>query len=91
MKKAIKLYIKGNVQGVTFRASIKEKADNLDLSGYVRNLEDGRVEVFVQGDIDKVKALAEFCKSGPGYAQVRNIEVKEEKLQDYKDFKILHF
>ena len=91
MKKAIRLYISGNVQGVTFRASIEERAKKLDLKGYVRNLEDGRVEIFAEGDVDRVDEIIKFCRRGPSFASVRNIEIKEEKLQGMKDFKILHF
>ena len=86
MKKAVKLFILGIVQGVFFRAYIKENADRLGLKGYVRNLEDGKVEAFIQGDSDKVNEMIERCRQGPKFSQIKSVEVKEEKLQELNDF-----
>ncbi len=88
--KANKIYISGNVQGVFFRAFVKENAEKLGLKGYVRNLENGRVEVFVEGNADKVDKLIELCKQGPKHAKVRNVDVLDEKVQGRKDFRTLH-
>jgi acylphosphatase len=90
MKKANRLYIEGTVQGVFFRQFIKENAERQNLRGFVRNLEDGRVEVFIEGDNDSVDKMIELCKNGPKHSQIRNVEIKEEKFQDFKEFKILH-
>lgn len=90
MKKAVRLYIEGSVQGVFFRQFIQENAERQNLRGFVRNLEDGRVEVFIEGDNDNVDRMIELCKSGPKHSQIRNVEAKEEKFQDFKEFKILH-
>lgn len=90
MKKAKRLYINGTVQGIFFRQFIKENAERNDVRGFVRNLEDGRVEVFIEGDGKDVDKMIELCKKGPRHAQIRNVEIKEEKVQDFKEFKILH-
>lgn len=90
MKKAVRTYITGTVQGVFFRNFIQENADKLNLKGFTRNLEDGRVEVFIEGNTDDVKKMIEICKQGPKHAQIRNVEIKDEKFQGLKDFKILH-
>jgi acylphosphatase len=90
MKKAVRLYVEGTVQGVFFRQFIKENAERENVKGFVRNLEDGRVEVFAEGDQENVERLIELCKKGPKHSQIRNVEVKEEKFQDLKDFKALH-
>lgn len=90
MKKSIRLYISGNVQGVFFRSFIKEAAEKIGVKGFVRNLEDGRVEVFIEGAIDLVKKMMETCKKGPKHSQITSIEMKEERFQDLKTFKILH-
>lgn len=90
MKKAVRLYIEGTVQGVFFRQFIKENAERCDVRGFVRNLEDGRVEVFAEGNQEDVEKLIEFCKKGPKHSQIRNVEIKEEKFQDFKEFKELH-
>ena len=90
MKKSVRLYISGTVQGVFFRGFIKENAEKLGVKGFVRNLEDGRVEVFVEGNIDQVKKMIEICKKGQRHSDVKNVEIKEERFQDLKTFKILH-
>ena len=90
MKKSVRLYINGTVQGVFFRDFIKTEADKLDLKGFVRNLEDGRVEVFLEGSQDNIDKMIEICKVGPKHSQIRSVETKEEKFQDFKVFKVLH-
>jgi acylphosphatase len=90
MKKSVRLYIKGTVQGIFFRQFIKENAERYDVKGFVRNLEDGRVEVFAEGDIENVEKMIELCKVGPRHSRIENVEIKEEKFQDFKEFKLLH-
>ena len=90
MKKSIRLYISGTVQGMFFRAFVKENAEKYNVKGFVRNLEDGRVEVFLEGNNNDVEKMIELCKKGPKHAEIRSLELKEEKFQDFKTFKILH-
>ncbi len=90
MKKSLRIYISGTVQGVFFRSFIKENAEKLNLKGFVRNLEDGRVEIFIEGNLDEVQKMLELCKQGPKHAQIKNLEIKEESFQGFKTFKILH-
>lgn len=89
MKKAIRMYITGTVQGVFFRDFIRKNAEKFNVKGFTRNLDDGRVEVFVEGVIDDVKKMIEVCKQGPRHAQIRNVEVKNERYQGFKEFKVL--
>ncbi len=89
MKKAVKVIIKGIVQGIFFRAFVKEKADRMNVTGYVRNLEDGRVEAFLEGSVDAVNAMIEICRRGPPHSKIEKIEVIDERYQGMKDFKIL--
>jgi len=56
----------------------------------VRNLEDGRVEVFLEGNPEDVNKMIELCKKGQKHSIIRNVEIKEEKFQDFKTFKVLH-
>ena len=91
MKKSIRLYITGTVQGIFFRAFIKDNAERNNVKGFVRNLEDGRIEVFIEGDANDVNKMIELCKKGPKHAQIRKVEEKEERFQDMKGFKVLHF
>ena len=90
MKKSIRVYLSGSVQGVFFRAFIKENAERYDVKGFTRNLEDGRIEIFLEGDSDNVNKMIELCKKGPKHSQIRNVEIKPERFQDLKVFKILH-
>lgn len=90
MKKSIRIYLEGTVQGIFFRNFVKEQAENLDIKGFVRNLEDGRIEIFLEGDNTSVEKMVEICKKGPKHAQIRKLEIKLEKFQDFKQFKILH-
>jgi acylphosphatase len=78
MKTRVHLYVNGLVQGVFFRQHTKQKAQSLDVFGWVRNLPDGRVEAVVEGEETQVKELVEFCKKGPLQARVDNIEVTWE-------------
>ena len=90
MKKSVRLYVTGTVQGVFFRAFIKENAERYNVKGFVRNLEDGRIEIFLEGNAADVNKMIELCKKGPRHAQIRKVEEKTERFQDFKDFKVLH-
>ena len=90
MKKSVRLYITGTVQGVFFRGFVKENAERHNVKGFVRNLEDGRVEVFLEGNSQDVNKLIEICKKGPKHSMIRKVEEKPEKFQDFKGFKVLH-
>jgi acylphosphatase len=90
MKKSVRLYIDGVVQDVFFRGFIKENAERHNVKGFVRNLEDGRVEIFLEGNNEDVDKVIELCKKGPKHAQIKGIEIRPEKFQDFKTFKILH-
>lgn len=92
MKTACKIIVSGTVQGVFYRKFIKEKADNLELKGFVRNLENGDVEIYVEGEKEKIKKLIEEAKKGPKYSVVKDISIEEKKWTgEFKDFKVLSF
>jgi len=91
MKKSIRLTITGSVQGIFFRQYIKEQADKNKIRGFVRNLENGKVEVFIEGDPENVDKMVALTKRGPEHAQIRYVEEKPESFQDFKEFKILNF
>ncbi len=90
MKKSIRLYITGTVQGVFFRAFVKENAERHNVKGFIRNLEDGRIEVFLEGNVDDVNKVSALCKKGPKHSMIRKVEEKPERFQDFKGFKVLH-
>lgn len=90
VKSASKITIIGSVQGVFFRNFVKENADKLSLRGFVRNLESGDVEVFVEGEKENIPKIVEILKKGPAYSQIRNIKTEEKRWSgDFKEFKVL--
>ena len=74
----IHAYVRGQVQGVFFRASLVEQARSLGLTGWVRNRADGSVEVVAEGPAEGLAALADYCRQGPPGAIVRAVEVTDE-------------
>ena len=64
MKKSVRLYIDGTVQGVFFRSFIKTNAERCNVKGFTRNLENGKVEVFLEGDANDVNKMIDLCKKG---------------------------
>lgn len=71
---AARFLVSGKVQGVFFRASTREQALKLGLSGHVVNLDDGRVEVRAQGDAAAIEALASWLRQGPPMARVDHVQ-----------------
>ena len=84
------ILISGHVQGVLFRAYTERLAGSLGLVGWVRNLKDGKVEVYCEGEREKVEKLIEWCRKGPPSAEVRDVELKYgEPTHQTKAFEIL--
>ena len=67
-------FVRGRVQGVGFRYFVERSAQQLGLSGYARNLDDGRVEVYAAGAPEKIEQLAGLLRVGPRWADVRGVE-----------------
>jgi acylphosphatase len=80
--------VRGRVQGVGFRDYAQRVASALGLTGYTRNLDDGRVEVYAAGPPDKLSDLAAALRNGPRFSDVRGVEEQEAALQPYSDFQI---
>ena len=70
------LLISGKVQGVNYRASTAETAGDLGLTGYARNLSDGRVEVIAEGTSEALAALEQWCRNGPPAAKVSAVDAE---------------
>ena len=73
--RSVKGFVSGRVQGVGFRYFVMRHAQAENLCGYVRNLNDGRVEFFLQGDADSVSRVLEQIRVGPDYAQVSELQL----------------
>ncbi len=85
----VNLKIYGEVQGVFFRRSAKLEAENLEIVGWVKNSDDGSVEIMAQGPRDKIKKFIAWCKKGPPFAKVKEVEAEVQKgTEDFKDFSI---
>ncbi len=89
MKKSIRLIIQGAVQNMFFEQFMKEHTKELNVRGFMRKLEDGKIEVFLEGDNEKVEQMILLAKTGPQHTQIRNVEERPERFQDFKDFKII--
>lgn len=76
----VRFYVEGRVQGVFYRASTREQALRLGLSGYARNLDDGRVEVLARGERAALDALERWLHEGPPHAVVT--AVRREEAED---------
>jgi acylphosphatase len=87
-KAAKRWFVKGNVQGVGFRFFVQDKATTLGLSGWARNVDDGRVEVYAVGSANKLSDLAAALHLGPRMAEVRSVEEQEAKIQNLSGFTI---
>ncbi len=83
------LRIYGRVQGVFFRATMKEVADRLGVCGWVRNLPDGSVEAVVEGPRDRVEEIIRWAHRGPPAARVERVEVRWEPYRgEFRGFRI---
>jgi acylphosphatase len=86
----MRLVIKGRVQGVWFRDSTRRAAQKLGLSGWVRNLPDGSVEVLMEGPQEQAQKLVAWCRHGPATARVDEIRQTPEEYQgEFQTFSIV--
>jgi acylphosphatase len=92
MKTRAHLYISGRVQGVYYRGFTRETAYELGLTGWAKNLPDGRVEAVFEGKKDAIETAIKKCYHGPPAAYVKDIEVIwDEPLENFTDFTIRYF
>ncbi|WP_457677795.1 acylphosphatase [Thermovibrio sp.] len=91
MVKAVQGFVSGIVQGVGYRAFTRKVAKELGLKGFVRNLPDGRVEFYAEGEEEALKKFLEELKKGPFFAKVEEIDYQLlEPRGEYEDFFILY-
>lgn len=81
-------FVRGRVQGVGFRYFVERSAQQLGLNGYARNLDDGRVEVYAAGPVEKITQLAGLLRVGPRWAEVRGVEEQEAAIEEHGGFTI---
>lgn len=85
---AKRYFVRGRVQGVGYRWFVERAAAELGLAGYVRNLDDGRVEVYAAGPAAKLSELAGRLRTGPRWSDVRGVEELDAAVQQYGSFRI---
>jgi acylphosphatase len=85
------IVVKGKVQGVFFRKQAKQKADELHITGWVRNTDSGYVEMLAQGTDDAMSQFLEWCKEGPPKAEVSDVQVNQAwPNPSFKNFSIAY-
>ncbi|WP_226034758.1 acylphosphatase [Aquibacillus saliphilus] len=84
------LIVSGMVQGVGFRATTQQKANQIGVNGWVRNLPDGNVEIEVEGESNKVEEFIDITKNGPRrFIKVDHVEVTTfNKIKGYHSFDV---
>jgi acylphosphatase len=78
--------VHGRVQGVSFRANAEQRATELGLTGWVRNRDDGGVEMHVEGDDAAVERMLEWVQDGPVHAWVETVEARDVAAEGGSDF-----
>lgn len=85
---AVHVRVSGKVQGVDYRAFTRDKAKELGIKGWVRNIPGGGVEAVLEGERKTVGKLLRLMKSGPAGSMVLGMEFSELESKDYEDFQI---
>lgn len=85
----VHLIIEGKVQGVFFRATAKDVADETGITGWVKNTEEGNVEIKASGSDDQLQKFITWCKTGPRRAIVTNVRVANIEQEDFKNFEVI--
>jgi acylphosphatase len=88
MMKAVILKVYGKVQGVGFRFYTQKTAQELNITGHVRNRPDGSVYIEAAGESDKMEMFINWCEDGPTWAHVSKLEKQEIPVFDAEDFRI---
>ena len=73
---ARRVLVSGRVQGVWFRESCRQEAEARGVAGWARNLSDGRVEVWLEGNVTEVEAVTAWCRHGPPRAEVVDVDIE---------------
>ncbi len=91
VKQRIRIFVTGKVQGVFFRQALTVMAKKNNVFGWVKNLNDGKVETILEGEDVDVSAIVEWCHAGPANARVEDIEIKNEKFKgEFSKFDVLY-
>ncbi len=83
-----RIIVKGKVQGVFYRASAKQEAEALQITGFAKNQPDGSVLIEAEGDEASLQEFIAWCKIGPSHAQVSEVEATSGQVMGYTKFEI---
>jgi acylphosphatase len=84
-----RVIVRGRVQGVFFRDTLRRMAQSRGLAGWVRNRADGAVEAVFEGDVEAVESLIRFAREGPRGAAVESVDVQQEEAEGLTGFSIV--
>ena len=89
VQKRVHLFVTGRVQGVFFRQATRVIAIKNYVTGWIKNLDDGRVEIVAEGEESNIDALASWCKTGPANSRVDEFELSDESLtSEFENFEV---
>ncbi|MCF8234621.1 MAG: acylphosphatase [Bacteroidales bacterium] len=88
MKKSLSIRVKGRVQNVGFRYHTNKNANELGIKGFVQNKPDGSVYLEAEGEESDLQKLVDWLHRGPGWAEVKEVDITEQPLQQYNCFKV---
>jgi acylphosphatase len=83
-----RVLVSGTVQGVSYRANTRDAARERGLDGWVRNLDDGRVEAVFEGPKEDVEGMIEWCRTGSPAADVQSVESESEEPESLNGFEV---
>ena len=90
-KRRVRILIGGKVQGVFFRQALKVMAKKNNVFGWVKNLEDKRVEALLEGNTENINSVVEWARIGPAHSRVDNIEINDEQFKnEFSIFEVLY-
>lgn len=87
--KSLRVRVSGTVQGILYRKHLEELGVKVGVRGFVHMLEDGRIEILMEGKDEKVNEMLNLVKQGEKHVEIRNVEVNEIKHQGFEGFKQL--
>ena len=90
-KRRVRILISGKVQGVFFRQALKVMAKKNNVFGWVKNLEDKRVEALLEGNTENINSIVEWARIGPAHSRVDCIEINDEQFKnEFSIFEVLY-
>ena len=89
MQKHYDIIVTGKVQGVWYRQTTLQKAMELGIQGFVKNMPDGSVYIEAEGNEEQLYALVNWCKEGPEFAVVTKLHFEESDIKNFEFFEIL--